>query len=121
MVALYFFLTVAYGVASTQYRTANSVTGCRPDVGITPQIFDILGMLSTIAVLVSLIAGFFLFSWLIPVIALLLVWLSVAITKTISPIYSAACTMLFGAVAVVFTVIFVLAKATSSSSTPSFL
>ena len=120
MVALYFFLTVAYGVASTQYRVANSVTGCRPDVGITPQIFDILGMASTIAVLISLVAGFFLFSWYIPFIALLLVWIAVAVTKSISPIYSAALTMLFGGVAVISTVIFVLVRATSSSPSPSF-
>ena len=121
MVALYILLFVAYAVASTQYRQANSVAGCRPDVGFTPKIFDILGMISTIAVLISLVAGFFLFSWYIPVIGLLLVWIVVAVTKSISPIYSAACTMLFGALALIFTIIFIIANVSASSPSPSFM
>ena len=69
---LYLVAVAALAVSFDQFRVANASVGTRPDVGITPLLFQLSGVIGGFGSTAMLIAGFFLGKWWWPLVAIVI-------------------------------------------------
>ena len=65
---LYLASLVSLLIAGDQYRIADSSFGTRPDVGVTPLLFQLAGLTAGLGGIAMIIAGFFVLKWWAPIV-----------------------------------------------------
>ncbi|MEH6556693.1 MAG: hypothetical protein V7708_02790 [Oceanicoccus sp.] len=85
MLTLYIISIVALGLAADQNRVVSKYAGYRPDVGITPFLFDLSGFIGNLGALGMIVGGFFIGEWWWPFSALVSAWVVIAICRSIPP------------------------------------